>query len=135
MAVRHAEATWNGTLKAGNGNMKFGGGAFDGQYSFSSRFEEGPGTNPEKLICAAGRGLLLDGPQLRPGKGGLHPGRIHTTATVHLNKTHAGQRIMTIELDCEASAPGIDDAKFQQVATGTRSNCPAPAARPGWASS
>jgi osmotically inducible protein OsmC len=131
MAVRHAEATWNGTLKAGNGNMKFGGGAFDGQYSFSSRFEEGPGTNPEELIGAAHAGCFSMALSADLERAGFIAERIYTTASVHLNKTEAGQRITMIELDCEAKVPGIDNARFQQVAAGTKSGCPVSAALTG----
>ena len=128
MAVRHAEATWNGTLKDGKGNMKFGGGAFDGQYSFSSRFEEGPGTNPEELIGAAHAGCFSMALSADLGRAGFTAERVHTQATVHLNKTDAGQRITLIELDCEAHVPGIDAAQFQQIAEGTKSGCPVSAA-------
>lgn len=128
MAVRHAEATWNGTLKDGKGNMKFGGGAFDGQYSFSSRFEEGPGTNPEELIGAAHAGCFSMALSADLGRAGFTAERVHTQASVHLNKTDAGQRITLIELDCEAHVPGIDAAQFQQIAEGTKSGCPVSAA-------
>lgn len=128
MAIRHAEATWNGTLRAGNGNMKFGGGAFDGQYSFSSRFEEGSGTNPEELIGAAHAGCFSMALSADLERAGFTAERVHTTATVHLNKTDAGQRITLIELDCEARVPGIDDTKFQEVAAKTKTGCPISAA-------
>ena len=71
MSIRTANAEWKGNLRQGDGHMRFGGGAFDGRYSFSSRFEEGPGTNPEELIAAAHAGLLLDGIRRRSRQGRL----------------------------------------------------------------
>jgi osmotically inducible protein OsmC len=124
MPVRRAEAVWNGTLREGSGSMKFGGGAFEGQYSFSSRFEEGPGTNPEELIGAAHAGCYSMALSGDLGRAGFKPERVQTTATVHIDKVGSGFTITKIELDCEAVVPGIDEQTFQATAQGTKNGCP-----------
>jgi osmotically inducible protein OsmC len=124
MPVRNADAQWEGTLQAGKGTMRFGSGAFEGQYSFASRFENGTGTNPEELIAAAHAGcfsMALSGGLSRAGH---PPNRVHTTAKVHLEKGDAGFRISTIELETEAEVPGIDDAGFQEAAAAAKAGCP-----------
>ncbi len=124
MATRTADAVWNGTLKGGSGNMKFGGGAFDGQYSFSSRFEEGAGTNPEELIAAAHAGCFSMALSFGLEHGGFEPKRVSTTAKVHLEPVEGGFGITRIELVSEAEVPGIDEAKFQEIAEATKTGCP-----------
>lgn len=124
MATRSADATWNGTLKGGSGNMKFGSGAFDGQFSFSSRFEEGDGTNPEELIAAAHAGCFSMAFAFGLEQAGHEATRVSTTAKVHLTPVEGGFGITKIELDCEAEVPGIDEAKFQEVAEATKTGCP-----------
>jgi osmotically inducible protein OsmC len=124
MPVRKAEAQWEGTLQDGKGQMRFGSGAFEGAYSFSSRFEEGTGTNPEELLAAAHAGcfsMALSGALTRNE---TPPTRVSTTADVHINKTDEGFRIQRIDLHTEAEVPGIDDAKFQELALATKSGCP-----------
>jgi osmotically inducible protein OsmC len=124
MPVRTAEAQWEGPLQSGKGQMRFGSGAFEGQYSFSSRFEEGTGTNPEELIAAAHAGCFSMALSGALGRAGHDPERVSTTATVHLEKTDAGFRIPRIELETEAVVPGMDDATFQEVAENAKQNCP-----------
>ena len=124
MAKRTAEAKWNGSLTEGKGTMKFGSGAFDGAYSFSSRFEEGTGTNPEELIGAAHAGCFSMAFSGALGKADFKPESVHTNATVHLVKSDAGFTISRIELDCEASVPGIDKNKFQEIAEAAKKGCP-----------
>jgi osmotically inducible protein OsmC len=124
MPVRTADAQWDGTLQEGSGRMRFGSGAFEGQYSFGSRFEEGTGTNPEELIAAAHAGCFSMALSGALGRNGTPPTRIATTADVHLNKTDEGFRIQRIDLKTEAEVPGIDDAAFQEIATATKSGCP-----------
>ena len=124
MPVRNAEAQWEGTLQDGKGQMRFGSGAFEGQYSFTSRFEEGTGTNPEELIAAAHAGCFSMALAGGLGRAGHNPTRVSTTADVHLNKTDAGFRIQRIDLKTEAEVPGIEDAEFQQIAEATKSGCP-----------
>lgn len=124
MAVRTANAVWEGTLKEGKGSMKFGGGAFDGQYSFASRFEEGAGTNPEELIGAALAGCFSMALSAGLERAGFPATSVQTDSKVHLGRDDAGPRITTIELTTQAEIPGIDDAKFQEIATATKSGCP-----------
>ena len=124
MPVRSADAQWEGNLQAGKGSMKFGGGAFDGQYSSSSRFENGTGTNPEELIAAAHAGCYSMALSSGLFKAGFTAERINTTAKVHLNKLDAGFRITLIELDSKAKVPGVDEAKFQEIAQATKTGCP-----------
>ena len=124
MPVRSADAQWEGALQDGKGTMRFGSGAFEGQYSFASRFEEGTGTNPEELIAAAHAGcfsMALSGGLSRAGH---VPNRVHTTAKVHLEKGDSGFRISTIELEAEADVPGIDDAAFHEAAEAAKAGCP-----------
>lgn len=128
MAVRTAEAVWQGSLKEGKGKMKFGGGAFEGAYSFSSRFEEGTGTNPEELIAAAHAGCFSMALSADLGKAGFTPDRISTKAEVTLGKVGDKSRITLIHLDTEAKVSGIDAAKFQEIAAATKQGCPVSAA-------
>src|SRR5918993_3319583 len=124
MAVRGASAEWTGTLKEGAGKMRLGSGAFEGPYSFVSRFESGSGTNPEELIGAAHAGcfsMALGAALERAG----HPAKtIRTTARVHLGTTDAGPTITRIDLDVEGDVPGIDAGTFQQHAEGAKKGCP-----------
>jgi lipoyl-dependent peroxiredoxin len=124
MPKRTAEAKWNGHLKDGKGSMKFGSGAFEGAYSFSSRFEDGTGTNPEELIGAAHAGCFSMAFSGALGKADFNPESVQTKATVHLNKSDAGFTISRIDLDCVARVPGIDNAKFQEIAEGAKKGCP-----------
>ena len=124
MAVRTAQAQWQGNLPEGNGTMKFGGGAFEGKYSFSSRFEEGPGTNPEELIAAAHAGCFSMAFANTLAKAGFTPTRISTTARVFLEKGDAGFSITRVELNTEGDVPGIDDAKFQELGQTAKAGCP-----------
>jgi len=124
MATRKSEAEWNGNLREGSGRVKLGSGAFEGKYSFASRFEEAGGTNPEELIAAAHAGCFSMALSAGLGRAGFTPRRVHTTAAVHLEKVGEAFGITRIDLDCEAEVPGIDDAAFQQQATGAKENCP-----------
>lgn len=124
MPARNAEAVWQGDLMTGNGRMKFGSGAFDGQYSFQSRFEEGTGTNPEELIAAAHAGCFSMALSAGLAKGGFPPTRVQTTAKVTLGKVEEGFAITRIDLATEAEVPGIDEAKFLEFAEGAKKGCP-----------
>lgn len=124
MTVRSADAVWEGDLRGGRGNMKFGGGAFDGQYSFSSRFEEGEGTNPEELIGAAHAGCFSMAFANELAKAGFTPTRVSTTAKVHLGKDAVGLAITRIELHTQAQVPGISEEQFQEIAQGAKTGCP-----------
>jgi osmotically inducible protein OsmC len=124
MPVRKAEAVWEGGLMKGKGKMKFGSGAFEGAYSFASRFEEGAGTNPEELIGAAHAGCFSMALSLFLERAGHIPERIHTNAKVHIDKAGDGFRITTIELQTEAKVPGIDEKKFLEQAEAAKKGCP-----------
>jgi len=121
MPTRTSSANWQGTLKEGAGTMRLGSGAYEGPFSFVSRFEEGPGTNPEELIAAAHAGCYSMALSNTLGKAGFTPSAIDTTATVHLNPP-AG--ITKIELNTVADVPGIDEADFLKYAEETKSACP-----------
>lgn len=131
MTVRKAEAVWEGSLKDGKGTMKFGSGAFEGAYSFSSRFEEGTGTNPEELIGAAHAGCYSMALSGDLGKAGFTPKRIHTQASVTLGRVDGKTRITEIHLDTEAEVPGLSPEKFMELAEATKSGCPVSAALAG----
>lgn len=124
MPVRKADATWEGDLKSGRGTMRLAGGAYEGAYSFSSRFEEGTGTNPEELIAAAHAGCYSMALSNILAQAGHTPERVHTTANVRLEKTDAGFGVTSIHLVTEASVPGLDDAGFQKHAEDAKQNCP-----------
>ncbi len=124
MAQRKADAVWEGDLQQGSGRVKLGSGAFEGQYSFSSRFEEGTGTNPEELIAAAHAGCYSMALSAGLGKAGFSPQRVATTATVTLEKSDAGFKISRILLVTEARIEGIDDATFQKHANDAKVGCP-----------
>lgn len=123
MAVRNAEAEWQGSLKEGKGRVKLGSGAFEGAYSFSSRFESGTGTNPEELIGAAHAGCFTMALSAGLGKAGLTPIRLHTTAEVHLGGGEAGPSITQIDLEVEGEVPGIDQATFTKHAEDAKKGC------------
>jgi osmotically inducible protein OsmC len=124
MATRNGSAVWEGTLREGKGTVKLGSGAFEGPYSFSSRFEEGAGTNPEELIGAAHAGCFSMALSAGLSKAGISPGRIATTAKVHLGQVEGGFAITLIELDTTADVPGVDEETFLEHAEGAKINCP-----------
>lgn len=124
MPVRKADARWDGPLQGGSGRMHFAGGAWEGPYSFGTRFEEEPGTNPEELIAAAHAGCFSMAFSGALGRNGFEPKSVATTAAVHLNKTDEGFRVQKIHLTTEADVPGIDEAKFQEIAEGAKKGCP-----------
>jgi osmotically inducible protein OsmC len=124
MPTRNASATWNGDLKAGNGTVKLGSGAYEGKYSFSSRFEEGTGTNPEELIAAAHAGCYSMALAAGLGKNGFAPQRVSTTAKVSIEKVGEGFKITKIRLESEAVVPNIDQSKFNEIANATKTGCP-----------
>jgi osmotically inducible protein OsmC len=104
--------------------MKFGGGAWEGQYSFSSRFEEGPGTNPEELIAAAHAGCFSMAFSNGLAKAGFTPTSVQTTAKVYLEKVGEGFKITRINLDTVGRVPGIPENQFMEIAEGAKKNCP-----------
>jgi osmotically inducible protein OsmC len=124
MPTRNAQATWTGNLKEGNGNIKLASGAFEGKYSFGTRFEGAPGTNPEELIAAAHSACYSMALAAGLGKNGFNPQSVHTTAAVTLDKVGEGFKITKIKLVSEAKVPNIDNAKFQEIAAATKTGCP-----------
>ncbi|HZE18854.1 MAG TPA: OsmC family protein [Candidatus Angelobacter sp.] len=124
MPIRKAEAEWKGGLKDGKGNLKLGSGAFEGPYSFRDRFEDGTNTNPEELIGAAHAGCFSMALSADLTAAGKPPERIHTVASVSLDKVADGFAITKIDLVTEAKVPGLTAAEFQQRAEGAKKNCP-----------
>jgi osmotically inducible protein OsmC len=104
--------------------MKLGSGAFEGQYSFKSLFENEPGTNPEELIAAAHTGCFSTASALTLGKAGFEPRRIHTTAGAHIEKVGEGSKITHTDLDTEAEAPNIGEQQFHERAEAAKNGCP-----------
>jgi osmotically inducible protein OsmC len=124
MPTRNAEATWEGNLKDGKGTIKLSSGAYQGAYSFTSRFEEGKGTNPEELIAAAHAGCFSMALSHGLAQAGFTPKRVHTTARVHLEKGPDGFGIPRIDLQTEAEVPGISEDVFRKQAETAKQNCP-----------
>jgi osmotically inducible protein OsmC len=124
MAVRFAEAVWNGRLRDGEGVMRLGSGAFEGNYTFSSRFEEGPGTNPEELIGAALAGCFSMALSGDLGRAGYTPKRIETKARVSLEQVDGKPTIARIHLETQGDVPDIDQQAFQEKANGAKKGCP-----------
>jgi osmotically inducible protein OsmC len=124
MATRSGSAEWRGDLTEGDGELTVGDGVFKGAYSFSSRFEEGEGTNPEELIAAAHAAcfsMALANVMAEHG----HPAElVQTTATVHLGQSDAGPTIQRIDLDTEGRVPGIDQDHFAEHAEEAKNGCP-----------
>lgn len=124
MPVKTADAEWQGDLKGGKGTMRLGSGAYEGAYSFHSRFEEGTGTNPEELIGAAHAGCFSMALSHGLAQAGFTPKRVHTTAKVHLEPVEGGFGITRIALTTEAEVPGITPEQFAEQAQGAKEGCP-----------
>jgi osmotically inducible protein OsmC len=115
---------WEGSLKQGSGVMAAGSGAFKSAYSFATRFEDSPGTNPEELIGAAHAGCFSMALSMFLEKAGYTPVEIHTTAEVNLEKSGDGFSITRITLKTEAQVEGIDAADLERQARAAKENCP-----------
>ena len=124
MPTRSAHAEWNGPLDSGKGTMAFGSGAFEGPYSFKSRMQEGPGTNPEELIGAAHAGCFSMALSGVLGAGGHTPDSISTDAKVRFEQQGDAWAITGIELTTRGRVPGIDEDGFRQAAETAKENCP-----------
>jgi osmotically inducible protein OsmC len=124
MPARTAEAEWKGNLTEGKGTIKSATGAINQAYDWRSRSGDGALTNPEELIAAAHAGCFSMALSAGLAKAGFTAERIHTTAKVHLEKVGEGFAITRIELDTQATVPGIDEAKFREQAEGAKKNCP-----------
>ncbi|HXH69619.1 MAG TPA: OsmC family protein [Pyrinomonadaceae bacterium] len=123
--TRKADADWDGGIMDGKGTVKLGSGAFEGAYSFQSRFgNDTVATNPEELIAAAHAGCYTMALSGNLGKAGYEPKHIHTTANVKIEKQGEGFVIPNIDLETEASVDGISDEEFQKIAEETKKTCP-----------
>ena len=122
---RTASAVWHGDLKQGNGAVATHSGVLKNTpYSFGMRFENTPGTNPEELIAAAHAGCFTMALSGALGKNGFTAKRLATQAAVTLEQVNGAWTISTIHLENEAWVPGIDNAKFQEIAADAKANCP-----------
>jgi len=122
---RHASAVWQGGLKDGKGSISTASGVLSNtQYSFSTRFENGIGTNPEELIAAAHASCFSMALSGQLGNAGMTAEKIETTATVTLDKTDAGFTITEVHLDVKARIPGADQAAFDTAAANAKAGCP-----------
>ena len=122
---RKGSAIWNGDLKSGKGTMSADSGVLKGtQYSFSTRFENGIGTNPEELIAAAHAGCFSMALSGQLGEAKLTPTSVGTTATVTLEKTDAGFTVTRVHLDVVAKVPGASQAAFDKAAADAKAGCP-----------
>jgi lipoyl-dependent peroxiredoxin len=124
MASRIAEAEWSGNLQQGQGKVRLGSGVFEGPYNFRSRMENGRGTNPEELLGAAHAGCFSMALAAQLTAAGYVPKRIFTRARVHLEKSGERYVISKIELELEASVPGLDEGAFHEHAEIAKTTCP-----------
>lgn len=122
---RKASAHWSGGLKGGKGTVSTQSGVLNQtQYSFSTRFEDGVGTNPEELIAAAHAGCFSMALSAQLENAGMTAESIDTTANLTLEKTDAGFTITAVHLDVKAKIPGADKAKFDEAAQNAKKGCP-----------
>jgi osmotically inducible protein OsmC len=122
---RTATAQWKGVIKDGSGSLSAPGGALKNTpYSFATRFENANGTNPEELIAAAHAGCFTMALSFALGGAGFTPTSIDTTATLTMDQVGGGWSITSVHLETAATIPGIDGAKFQEIAAGAKANCP-----------
>jgi lipoyl-dependent peroxiredoxin len=124
MPTRNAHAEWKGAIDAGEGTMEFGSGAFEGAYSFQSRMQNGPGTNPEELIGAAHAGCFSMALSVVLGGEGHTPDSIETDAKVSFEQQGEGWAITGVELTTVGKVPGMDEDAFRQAAEAAKENCP-----------
>ncbi|HNZ17016.1 MAG TPA: OsmC family protein [Candidatus Hydrogenedentes bacterium] len=124
MPTRKAEARWEGSLIKGTGTMKLGSGAYEGPFSFGTRFQDAPGTNPEELIGAAHAGCFSMAFSALLGDAGFTPERIDTTAKVTIDKVEGGFAITRIDLDMTARIPEISASRFAEIANQAKEGCP-----------
>jgi osmotically inducible protein OsmC len=124
MPTRTAQAQWDGKIKDGRGTLKLGSGAYEGAYSFQSRFEDGQGTNPEELIGAAHAGCFSMALSGMLEKAGHAPRSIRTRAEVTVEMKGQGFAITGIVLQTEADVPGMEESAFMEQAENAKTNCP-----------
>ena len=131
MTTSRASAVWEGKLRDGRGNFNSASGTFKGDYSFRTRFEGAPGSTPEELIAAAHAACFSMALSGDLDKAGTPAIRIETEAACTVEKVGDGFKITTMDLQVRGNVPGIDQAKFQQVAEGTKNGCPVSGALKG----
>ena len=124
MPTRNASATWEGGLKTGKGSFKGESGSISGAYSFGTRFGNNPGSNPEELLAAAEAACYSMALSGGLEKNGTPATKIETAAACTIEQGEGGFAIKSIKLDVKATVPGIGNAKFQEIATATKSGCP-----------
>jgi lipoyl-dependent peroxiredoxin len=124
MATRNGSAVWQGDLKGGSGRLTVGEAAWEGDYSFASRFEEGAGTNPEELLAAAHAACFSMALANMLGEHGHGPRSVRTTARVHLRPVEGAPTIQRIELETEAEVEDIDEGHFREHADEAKAACP-----------
>lgn len=122
MLIRHASATWHGSIQEGHGHMQFG--DFEGSYSVPSRFEDGGGTNPEELLGAAHAGCFSMALSSGLSAAGHPPISVQTSAQVHIDKLEMGWTVTRVHLVSKVEAEGLDPEAFQDIAEKAKSNCP-----------
>ncbi len=122
---KKGSAVWKGGLKDGKGTVSTQSGVLsNAQYGFNTRFEDGPGTNPEELLGAAHAGCFSMALSAQLGEVGLKADSINTTATVSLEKVEGGFAITAVHLDLTAKIPGADQAAFEKAANNAKAGCP-----------
>ena len=124
MATRNGSATWKGNLQDGSGRLTVGNGSWEGGYSFSSRFEEGEGTNPEELLAAGHAACFSMALSNIMAGEGHEPRSVSTTARVHLRNVDGAPTIAKIELETEGDVPGLDEDGFRELAEQAKADCP-----------
>ena len=123
MATRDGTAEWRGDLRSGSGSVSVASGTFDGKYSFATRFEDEPGTNPEELIAAAHAACFSMALSNMLSEDGHVPDSVRTTAKVHLRIVDGNPTIAQIDLITEGSVPSIDQSQFEEYALRAKSGC------------
>mgnify|MGYP002831157969 CR=1 FL=1 len=124
MATNNASAVWNGTLKEGSGTMKLGSEPNEFPFTFASRFEDGKETNPEELIAAAHASCFTMALSFKLAEAGHTDGSIETDAKVSLEKDDGGFTVTKSALSTKAKVPGLDKAKFEELAADAKATCP-----------
>ena len=124
MATRNGSAEWRGDLQSGEGSLSVGSGLFSGAYSFKTRFEEEPGTNPEELIAAAHASCFSMALSNILSEAGHVPESVATTAKVHLRMVDGAPTISQIDLETKGQVPGIDQQQFADFANQAKKGCP-----------
>ena len=124
MSTKKVKAVWKGNLKEGNGRIELANGAFNQKYSFSSRFEDGEGTNPEELLAAAHAGCFSMALSAALSEAGFVPDSVETVANAVLNPDGDKFKIGSVNLHTRVQVKDIEDAMFQNIAENAKKNCP-----------